>query len=132
MGEYSVPVLPFCCVNLFDYNASASGICLNVLSFSEIQVLPINIVFGFLAALIVVEDLVSSYSNYFIKTQTVNNKEDQSPEEISFYVQWVRAYMHACILFSIMRIACSLAHKNDPLPLSLVWPSQVINCLEYH
>lgn len=88
MGEYSVPVLSFCCVNLFDYNMPASGIHLNVLSFSEIQVLPINIVFGFfLAALIVVEDLVTSYSNYFIKAQTVNNEEDQSPEEISFYVQ---------------------------------------------
>lgn len=47
MGEYSVPVLSFCCVNLFDYNMPASGIHLNVLSFSEIQVLPINIVFGF-------------------------------------------------------------------------------------
>lgn len=88
MGEYSVPVLSFCCVNLFDYNMPASGIHLNVLSFSEIQVLPINIVFFFfLAALIVVEDLVTSYSNYFIKAQTVNNEEDQSPEEISFYVQ---------------------------------------------
>lgn len=43
--------------------------------------------FFFLAALIVVEDLVTSYSNYFIKAQTVNNEEDQSPEEISFYVQ---------------------------------------------
>jgi len=79
-----------------------------------------------------VEDLVTSYSNYFIKAQTVNNEEDQSPEEISFYVQWVCAYMHAYILFSIMKIACSLAHKNDPLPLSLVGPSQVNNCLEYH
>jgi len=88
MGEYSVPVLSFCCVNLFDYNMPASGIHLNVLSFSEIQVLPINIVFVFfLAALVVVEDLVTSYSNYFIKAQTVNNEEDQSPEEISFYVQ---------------------------------------------